>query len=89
MTYEIRVGKRTRKEIARFRTKDQVRIVVALRALAEDPRPAGCRPVTTAERGTYRVRVGDHRIAYLVLDNEQVVIVARVSRRGEDTYKGL
>ena len=42
-----------------------------------------------AEKGTYRVRVGNYRVIYVVLDNEGVVIIARVARRSESTYRGL
>jgi mRNA-degrading endonuclease RelE of RelBE toxin-antitoxin system len=50
----------------------------AREALAEDPRPAGCRPVELGRAGMVRLRVGDYRVIYLVLDDEQVVVVARV-----------
>lgn len=33
--------------------------------------------------------VGDYRVVYVVLDEEQMVIVARIARRGKDTYRGL
>ena len=89
MAYQIRFGKRVRKEIARLPRQDQARILVSIKALAEDPRPAGCQPVKVAGAGTYRLRVGDYRVIYLVLDDEQVVIVARVARRSESTYRGL
>lgn len=52
-------------------------------ALAEDPRPAGCTPVRAVPKGTYRIRVGDYRVICVVLDEEQVIVVARVARRGE------
>ena len=42
-----------------------------------------------AERGTYRVRVGDVRVVYVVLDDERTVILARVTSRSESTYRGL
>jgi len=42
-----------------------------------------------AERGSYRLCVGDYRIIYVVLDDERVITVARVSRRSEGTYKKL
>jgi mRNA-degrading endonuclease RelE of RelBE toxin-antitoxin system len=35
------------------------------------------------------LRAGDYRVIYLVLDDEQVVVVARVARRNESTYRGL
>lgn len=89
MPYQARVGRRVRKEMARLPQQDQARVFSAIRALADEPRPAGCRPVKAADAGTYSVRVGDYRIVYAVLDDEEVVLVARVARRSEDTYRGL
>jgi mRNA interferase RelE/StbE len=89
VAYQIRIGKRVRKEMARLPRQDQARVLSAIKALAENPRPAGCNPVKAAEKGTYRVRVGDYRVVYVVLDDELVIIVARVARRSESTYRGL
>jgi mRNA interferase RelE/StbE len=89
VTYQIRIGKRARKEVARLPRQDQARVLVAVKALAQDPRPSGCRPIKVAGQGTYRVRVGDYRVIYTVLDDERVVVVARVARRSESTYQGL
>jgi len=89
VAYQIRIGKRVRKEVDRLPRQDQARILVAVKALAQDPRPPGCKPIKVAGQGTYRVRVGDYRVIYTVLDNEQVVVVARVARRSESTYRGL
>jgi len=89
VAYQIRIGKRVRKEVARLPRQDQARILVAVKALAQDPRPPGCKPIKVAGQGTYRVRVGDYRVIYTVLDNERVVVVARVARRSESTYRGL
>ncbi len=38
---------------------------------------------------SYTGRVGDYRVIYTVLDDEQVIVVVRIARRGERTYKGL
>ncbi|MCK4315404.1 MAG: type II toxin-antitoxin system RelE/ParE family toxin [Anaerolineae bacterium] len=89
MPYQIEVRRKARKALVRLRGQDQARIEAKIDALADDPRPPGCEPVKAATRGTYRVRVGDYRVIYTVLDDEQVVVVARVIRRGERTYKGL
>jgi mRNA interferase RelE/StbE len=72
--------------MARLPRRDQFRILDALAAIAQDPRPPGCRAVKHAPRGTYRVRVGDFRIIYTVLDQDEVIVVAR---RDESTYRGL
>lgn len=89
MAYQIRIGKRVRKEVAHLPRQDQARVLVAVKALAQDPRPPGCKPIKVAGQGAYRVRVGDYRVIYTVLDDERVVVVARVARRSESTYQGL
>ena len=85
MSYQVQVGKRVRKSIRRFPRQEQARIVATLRVLANNPRPPGCRPVKAAEPGTYRLRVGNYRIVYTVFEDEQVITVALVARRGEGT----
>lgn len=87
--YRIEVERRARKALAGLPPSDRSRIEAAIEALADDPRPAGCMPVRAAEPGTYRIRVGRYRVVYVVLDQEQVLIVARIARRREDTYRGL
>ena len=87
--YRIEVEPQARKALVRLPRPDQGRIVAAIDALAADPRPAGYVPVKEAPKGTYRIRIGDYRVIYLVLDSDQVIIVARVARRSESTYRDL
>jgi len=87
--YRIKVERQAIKALARLPLQDQSRVGATIDKLAEDPRPTGCMPVRTTEPGTYRLRVGNYRVIYIVLDSEQVIIIARVAKRGEDTYKGL
>jgi mRNA interferase RelE/StbE len=65
-----------------------VRIGIAIRALADDPRPPGAALLTGegAERA-WRVRVGDYRILYQIRDDQLLVIVIRVGHRRE-IYRG-
>ncbi len=81
--------RRAQKDLARLPQTIQDRISARIDSLAVNPRPAGCRPVEDAPRGTYRVGVGRYRLIYLVLDDERVVVVARVRKRDESTYEGL
>ena len=87
MSYRIEIERRADRALRRLPKPDRVRVVAAIDSLAQDPRPAGCVPVRAAPRGTYRIRVGDYRLVYVVLDDEEVVLVARVSRRSETTYR--
>ncbi len=37
----------------------------------------------------YRVRVGNYRIVYAVFDTEVVVLVCKIARRTEGTYRDI
>jgi len=37
----------------------------------------------------HRIRVGSYRIIYSIYDREKVVVIDKVDRRRERTYKGL
>ena len=89
MSYKIEVRAKVLKALARIPRTDRARVEREIESLADDPRPAGCRPVETAEPNTYRIRCGRYRIIYIVLDEEVLIVVVRVAKRSEDTYKGL
>jgi mRNA interferase RelE/StbE len=57
------------------------RVMTAIEALAEDPRPCGA----TALKGqdAYRIRVADYRVVYTINDNELTVVVIRAGHRRE------
>jgi mRNA-degrading endonuclease RelE of RelBE toxin-antitoxin system len=50
-----------------------------------DPRPPGTVKLTGTE--FWRLRVGDLRVIYLIDDPASLVIVPRVARRSESTYR--
>jgi mRNA interferase RelE/StbE len=54
-------------------------------ALALDPRPAGSVKLTGSS--FMRLRVGDARIIYDIDDASAIVVVLRVARRSESTYR--
>jgi mRNA interferase RelE/StbE len=58
------------------------RVVQALRLLATDPRPHGCRKLTGSDCD-WRVRVGDFRIVYEIDDRRREVRVMRIRHRRE------
>ena len=89
MPYQIFIERRAEKTLARLPGKDRTRIAVLIDALSEEPRPPGCQPVKSAPKGTYPIRVGNYRVIYTVLDDERQVVVARVAKRDERTYRGL
>ncbi len=85
MAYSVHVVKSAKKELAALAKRDQRRIVKAIAALAEEPRPNGVRKMHGSEEA-YRIRVGDYRIIYQIFDKKLVVRVIRVGNR-KDVYR--
>jgi mRNA interferase RelE/StbE len=54
-------------------------------AFARDPRPPGA--VVLAGSSFWRLRVGDLRVVYVVDNAARTVVVLRVARRNESTYR--
>jgi mRNA interferase RelE/StbE len=67
------------KQLTRLPAEHQERILVAMEALADAPRPQGCSKLTG--RDAWRIRVGDYRIIYEIFDDRRVVIVVVVGHR--------
>jgi mRNA interferase RelE/StbE len=61
------------------------RIRAAIEALAEDPRPPGCRKLEGREN-EWRVRVGTWRLIYRIEEERVVVLAVRVAPRGEVSW---
>ncbi len=68
------------------RHADRRRIVDRIAALADNPRPTGCRKLSGLDR--YRLRQGVYRIIYSVDDDILVVVVVKVGHR-KNVYRGI
>jgi len=79
--YEVRLARRAVRSLENLQRRDQQRIRAAIDLLAETPRPPSY-VALQGEVGVYRVRVGDYRIVYEVLDQALVVQVVQVVRVG-------
>lgn len=86
MSYQLKLLSGIEKQLRRLPSSDRERVVEAMRSLADEPRPAGAIHLLD---NLYRVRVGKHRILYAVFDAEVVVLVVKVARRSEVTYKDV
>jgi len=85
--YQIEsASSRFKRELRRIAPPDRGRIAEAVQALADDPRPPG---VVQLEQDVYRLRVDDHYMMYKVLDEERIILIGRVVRRSESTYRDL
>jgi mRNA interferase RelE/StbE len=82
---EIRVSATAEKQLRELPRPDLQRVIVAIRALAGDPRPRGCHKLRGYE-DVFRIRVGHYRIIYSVQDRQLVVIILKVGHR-RDIYR--
>jgi mRNA interferase RelE/StbE len=61
------------------------KIISAIEALSENPRPSGCKKLVGSEH-TYRIRISDYRVIYDIQDHKLVVYVVRIRHRS-DVYR--
>jgi mRNA interferase RelE/StbE len=83
--YEVQIAPAAQKELNRLPTQQRKRVEAAIVALAEIPRPNGCRKLQGID-DVYRIRVGNYRVIYRIYDNELVVLVVSVGDR-KDIYR--
>lgn len=69
MSYEVFILRRAQKELAALPKTDYERMRDAITALAENPRPAGCKKLTGREG--WRIRSGDYRAIYEIDDAQR------------------
>ena len=84
-SYSIEWRSSTRKDLRKLPAKEIARMIVAVEALATEPRPHGNEKLSGAEQ-THRIRMGDYRIVYEVLDELKTVVIQRVRHR-KDVYR--
>ena len=81
MGYSTRIKRSAARDLARLPRRDRERIVHAIDRLGDNPLAGS--PLKGDLRGLRRVRVGDYRVVYEVLDGELVVLVVLVAHRRE------
>ena len=87
MSYQVRLRRAVQKQLDKLAANDYEIVAEVISALEQEPRPPGVKKL--AESGLWRIRVGQYRVVYNIDDEELLVIVVRVARRAEDTYKRL
>lgn len=80
--YQVVVERTAEKDLKRLSAVVRSRVAIALRSLAENPRPAGSRKLAGTKHD-WRVRVGDYRIIYEIAYVIRVVRIQRIRHRRE------
>ncbi|WDE95595.1 type II toxin-antitoxin system RelE/ParE family toxin [Lentisphaera profundi] len=82
--YKIEFKKSALKEIEKINKTDAKKIMIRIGELASEPRPFNCIKLTNDDK--YRVRVGDYRVLYEIIDELLVINVVKIKHRKE-VYK--
>ncbi|WP_098731282.1 type II toxin-antitoxin system RelE family toxin [Brevibacterium epidermidis] len=82
MSYSISYVPSAAKALRKLDRPTARRLAASIRALSEEPRPPGCLQLKGGS-GELRIRVGDYRVIYEVIDDELIVLVLHLGHRRE------
>ncbi|MFJ6415567.1 type II toxin-antitoxin system RelE/ParE family toxin [Paeniglutamicibacter sp. NPDC091659] len=81
--YEIAIERAAAKMLGKLSKDAQLRIQGVIETLAVTPRPPAAKKLHGSARPLWRVRTGDFRIIYEVIDGKLLIIVVAVGHRRE------
>ena len=84
VSYSVRIKRSAAKELARVPRRARLLVIRAIDSLGEQPLAGSS--LKGGLRGLRRIRVGEYRIVYELLNDELVVLVVRVAHRS-DAYR--
>jgi len=79
MTYEIRIHRSAQKSLAKIPKKFQQRIIISIRALANNTQPHGCKKLSG--RNAWRIRIAQYRVIYEINNQVLVITVIAINHR--------
>jgi mRNA interferase RelE/StbE len=85
--YRVELAPAAQRQLRRFPPGEAARLRGPILALAIDPRPPGSVKLIGTE--FWRIRIGDLRIVYAIDDEGRLIVVLRVARRSESTYRRI
>jgi mRNA interferase RelE/StbE len=83
--YQVIFARSARQELEELPQRVAERILARIEALAENPRPRGCRKLHGPSQ-LWRLRVGEYRVIYAVDDSKRTVDIL-VIRHRSDAYR--
>jgi mRNA interferase RelE/StbE len=80
--YRVFLERGAERDLNRLSSEIHGRVITAIQALGNNPRPVGCRKLV-GSKNDWRIRVGDYRVIYEIADAIRIVRVNRVRHRRE------
>lgn len=81
-SYKLLLKRSAERELRKITQLDLRRVVKAIQALAQEPRPPGARMLRGPERW-WRIRQGDYRIIYEIDDATAQIAILKIGHRRE------
>lgn len=85
--YRVHIAPAAQRQLRRLPPGEASRLRGPILALAIDRFPAGA--VKLAGTEFWRLRIGDLRLVYAIDDPARLVVVLKVARRSESTYRRI
>jgi mRNA interferase RelE/StbE len=82
MAYRIEFAPAADRQFRKLPRDIQARLKVRIDALMGNPRPRGVEKLQ-GEDDHYRIRIGDYRVIYQVLDKVLLILVVKIGHRRE------
>ncbi len=84
MSYQLIISKGIKKVIESLPEAVERRVIAHIEALETNPRPTGVKELKGKDG--WRIRIGDYRVVYRILDEEEVILLAKIGYR-KDVYQ--
>lgn len=81
-TYQLTFARSARRDLEDLPRSVAARILARIEALAENPRPHGCRKLQGPSQ-LWRIRAGEYRVVYKIDDKDRIVDIAVIRHRSE------
>jgi mRNA interferase RelE/StbE len=81
--YTLRYHRHARRYLARLDSRERSRIMEAISSLADPSRKRELDVRKLRNRPEHRLRVGNHRVLFLVIEEDSVILVRAIRMRGQ------
>ena len=78
--YQVLIERSAEKDLKKIAAEERPKLATAMRDLANELRPTGCRKLVGSEND-WRIRVGNYRVIYEIADEVRIVRIVRIRHR--------
>jgi len=81
LSYFVGILRSAQKNLSKINRQDQNRIISAIEALTDTPRPHGCKKLSG--RPAWRIRIGSYSVIYEIQDERLIIMIVHIGHRKE------